>query len=70
MENRNTKVKNDGKQNVSVGMVASAYLFPNGMVATLGHDNKQIPKLQGKFSAKLMAKIMEQSDVRTKWNGF
>ena len=66
----NTKVQNDGKQNVNGCMVASTYLFPNGMVTTFGHDNKQMPKLQGKFSAKLMAKIREQSDVRTKWNGF
>ena len=65
-----TKVQNNGKQNINGCIVSSAYLFQNGMVATFGHENKQMPKLQGRFSAKLMAKIRKQSDVRTKWNGF
>jgi len=58
------------KPNVSGSIVANTYLFPNGMIATFGYDDEQIPELQGRFSAELKAKIKERSDDRTKWNGF
>ena len=50
--------------------VQATYKFPNGMVATVGWDDQQIPELQGTYSKKLEEKIMARSDKRTRWNGF
>ncbi len=50
--------------------VAITYLFPNGMVATCGHDNQQIGMLQGSYTKELHEKIKKYSDERTIWRGF
>lgn len=50
--------------------VMATYLFPNKMVATLDHNNNQIPELQGVYSQKLEDEIKKHSDSNTVWNGF
>ena len=58
-------------QNVSnSSLVMATYRFPNGNVATFGHDDQQIPELQGVYSDELKNKIKQRSDSRTSWNGF
>ena len=52
------------------GLVMATYKFPNGMVATFGYDDQQIPELQGVYSTELYEKIKQHSDSRTSWNGF
>ena len=47
-----------------------AFYFPNGMVATYGLDDKQIPNLQGVYSEKLHKEIISRSDSKTELEGF
>lgn len=51
-------------------IVLATYKFSNGMVATVGYDDQQIPELQGKYTKELHEQIKDRSDHRTKWNGF
>ncbi len=53
-----------------VSKVKATYRFPNNMVATFGHDDQQIPELQGKYSKELADNIRARSDDRTVFNGF
>lgn len=51
-------------------LVFATYAFPNGMVATFGYDDKQIPELQGVYTRDLHDKIKERSNEKTSWNGW
>ena len=49
--------------------VSSVWVFPNGMVAVFGPDDKQIGELQGRFED-VKSKIEAQADDRTEFNGW
>lgn len=51
-------------------IVMATYSFPNGMIATFGHDGEQIPELQGRYSLELIDKIKVRSNKNTSFNGF
>jgi hypothetical protein len=50
--------------------VYSTYLFPNGMIATVGFDEQQIPPLQGRCTSGLVKEIFERSSDKTEFHGF
>ena len=51
-------------------LVQATYLFPNGMVCTVGWNDEQIAGLQGRYSKELHNEIIKRSDSQTIWNGF
>jgi len=62
--------KKKGSERDTENLVKATYLFPNGMVATFGYDDQQMPELQGQYTKELYEKIKQQSDEKTEWHGF
>ena len=49
--------------------VQAVFKFPNGMIATIGYDNQQIPELQGADTPELRRKLAKAIDDDTELNG-